>query len=70
MFPKNERPLVSIVVPSFNQGRFIAETLRSCLEQRYRPIEILVQDGGSTDNTISVLRSLEAPELSLGQRAG
>ena len=63
MFPKNERPLVSIVVPSFNQGRFIAETLRSCLEQRYRPIEILVQDGGSTDNTISVLRSLEAPEL-------
>jgi glycosyltransferase involved in cell wall biosynthesis len=63
MFPKNERPLVSIVVPSFNQGRFIAETLRSCLKQLYRPIEILVQDGGSTDNTMSVLRSLEAPEL-------
>ena len=60
---KNERPLVSIVVPSFNQGKFIAETLKSCLEQCYRPIEILVQDGGSTDDTISVLRSLEAPEL-------
>src|SRR5947207_2842436 len=64
MLAKGGRPLVSIVVPSFNQGRFIAETLRSCLEQHYRPIEILVQDGGSNDNTISVLRSLKAPELS------
>jgi glycosyltransferase involved in cell wall biosynthesis len=63
MLPKNERPLVSIVVPSFNQGRFIAETLRSCLGQSYRPIEILVQDGGSADETISVLRSLESPEI-------
>ena len=59
----NSRPLVSIVVPSFNQGRFIAETLKSCLEQSYRPIEILVQDGGSTDDTVSVLQSFEAPEL-------
>jgi glycosyltransferase involved in cell wall biosynthesis len=56
-------PLVSIVVPSFNQGRFIAETVSSCLEQSYRPIEILVQDGGSTDDTVSVLRSLNAPAL-------
>src|SRR5262249_60454279 len=63
MFLKDKRPLVSIVVPSFNQGRFIAETVRSCLGQCYRPIEILVQDGGSTDDTISVLRSLDAPEL-------
>jgi glycosyltransferase involved in cell wall biosynthesis len=63
LLPKSGRPLVSIVIPSFNQGRFIAETLSSCLKQQYRPIEILVQDGGSTDNTISVLRSLEAPEL-------
>ena len=64
MLLKTKRPLVSIVVPSFNQGRFIAETLRSCLGQCYRPIEILVQDGGSTDETISVLRSLKASELS------
>jgi glycosyltransferase involved in cell wall biosynthesis len=63
MLLKEKRPLVSIVVPSFNQGKFIGETLKSCLEQCYRPIEILVQDGGSTDDTISVLRSLEAPEL-------
>jgi glycosyltransferase involved in cell wall biosynthesis len=63
MRANSKGPLVSIVVPSFNQGSFIAETVRSCLEQSYRPIEILVQDGGSTDQTISVLRSLAAPEL-------
>jgi glycosyltransferase involved in cell wall biosynthesis len=63
MLANRKRPLVSIVVPSFNQGRFIAETLKSCLQQSYRPIEILVEDGGSTDDTISVLRSIDAPEL-------
>jgi glycosyltransferase involved in cell wall biosynthesis len=57
------QPLVSIVVPTFNQGRFIGETLESCLGQGYRPIEILVEDGGSTDNTVSVLKSFEASEL-------
>ena len=63
----NSRPLVSIVVPSFNQGRFIAETLKSCLGQSYRPIEILVQDGGSTDDTISVLQSFEVTGVTLGE---
>jgi glycosyltransferase involved in cell wall biosynthesis len=63
MLANSKRLLVSIVVPSFNQGRFIAETLKSCLQQSYRPIEILVEDGGSTDDTISVLRSIDAPEL-------
>jgi len=63
MFAGRERPLVSVVIPSFNQGKFIAESLRSCLEQPYRPIEILVQDGGSTDETISVLRRFNVPEL-------
>ncbi len=57
-------PLVSIVVPSYNQGKFIAETLTSILNQNYRPIEILVLDGGSTDETISVLESYgNCPEL-------
>jgi glycosyltransferase involved in cell wall biosynthesis len=56
-------PLVSILVPSFNQGRFIRETLDSCLAQDWRPIEIIVMDGGSTDTTVDVLRSYDAPEL-------
>jgi glycosyltransferase involved in cell wall biosynthesis len=56
-------PLVSIIVPSFNQGRYIRETLDSILSQDYRPIEILVMDGGSTDETVDVLKSYDAPEL-------
>jgi glycosyltransferase involved in cell wall biosynthesis len=50
-----DKPLVSIVVPSFNQGRFIKETIESILSQDYRPIEVLVLDGGSTDQTVDVL---------------
>jgi glycosyltransferase involved in cell wall biosynthesis len=57
------RPLVSILVPSFNQGRYIRETLDSCLAQDWRPLEIIVMDGGSTDSTLDVLRSYAASEL-------
>lgn len=56
-------PLVSIVVPSFNQGRYIAETLESCLNQDYDRMEVLVVDGGSTDSTLDVLKGLRSPKL-------
>ncbi len=57
------RPLVSIIVPSFNQGRFIRETIDSILGQDYRPLEVLVIDGASKDETVDVLKSYTAPEL-------
>lgn len=52
-----ESPLISIVTPSLNQGRFIREAIDSVLSQDYPRIEYLVLDGGSTDGTLDVLRS-------------
>lgn len=48
---------ISVVVPSYNQGRFIDETLRSLLDQGYPALEVIVMDGGSSDDTVARLRS-------------
>lgn len=52
-------PLISVVTPSFQQGDFIAATMRSVLNQRYPNFEYIVVDGGSTDSSVEVIRSYE-----------
>lgn len=56
---KNKKPLVSIITPSYNQGEFIEDNLKSVANQKYDNIEHIVIDGGSTDDTIDVLKKYE-----------
>lgn len=44
-------PLVSVIMPAFNHGRFVQKAIRSVIEQTYRRIEFIVLDDGSTDDT-------------------
>ena len=53
-------PKISIITPSYKQGRFIEETIRSIIDQTYKNFEIIIIDGGSTDETISVIKKYES----------
>lgn len=50
------KPSISIVIPSYNKVDFIEDTLKSILDQRYPNLEVIIQDGGSNDGSVGIIR--------------
>ncbi len=57
------KPLVSILIPAYNAGRWIHESLRSAAGQTWERKEIIVIDDGSTDNTLEIARAFESANV-------
>jgi alpha-1,3-rhamnosyltransferase len=56
----NDSPLVTVIIASYNHGPYIEESIRSVLAQTYSPIELLVIDDGSTDDSVERISRLQA----------
>ncbi len=54
--PLSNNPLISIIVANYNYGAFLEETLLSIIKQDYQNLEILIIDGGSKDNSLSIIK--------------
>ena len=52
-------PGISIVTPSYNQGKYIERTIRSVLDQGYPQLQYVIQDGNSSDNTLDIVQSFQ-----------
>jgi glycosyltransferase involved in cell wall biosynthesis len=52
-------PKISIITPSYNQGSYLEETIQSVLSQNYPNLEFFILDGGSTDNSVEIIKKYE-----------
>ena len=66
-------PLISVVIPAYNAGRYIAAAVRSALAQTWPELEVVVVDNGSTDETVHTLAQIRDARLRVfgaGARSG
>lgn len=59
------KPLVSIIIPLFNSGSTISETLQSLIDQTYDNLEIIIIDDGSTDNSLEIVSAFSDPRIKI-----
>ena len=61
-----DSPKISIIIPSYNKARFIGKTLDSIVKQKYSNFEVIIQDGGSTDGSLDIIKeyALKYPGVS------
>ncbi len=57
---KQSNPLVSICIPTYNGEKYLQEALDSILNQTYSPLEVIISDDGSTDNTLAIAASFQS----------
>ena len=62
------RPILSVVIPTWNRARLVCEAIQSALDQRPGPVEVIVVDDGSTDDTTEVLARRFSSSIRLNRR--
>jgi glycosyltransferase involved in cell wall biosynthesis len=55
--------MVSVIIANYNYGRYVGEAIRSVLDQDYEPLELIIVDDGSTDDSRAVIESIDSPIL-------
>ncbi len=70
MTDKTHLPLVSVIIPTYNYGRYLPRAIESCLNQSYTALEIIVVDDGSTDNTQEVAKRYQDRIVYIRQENG
>ncbi|WP_019502758.1 glycosyltransferase [Pseudanabaena sp. PCC 6802] len=58
-------PRVSVIIPSYNHKKYVAEAIQSVLDQTYQDFEIVITDDGSSDRTVSIIKSFTDPRIKL-----